>query len=85
MSRLQRAWWSSDIPETRSGRREGSAVDRVLGQMILRKVAWDRFDMLDELASDADNSPCVTGETWRGLRRLSSRSQRHGLTSPSQS
>jgi hypothetical protein len=60
-------------------------VDRVVGQMILRKVAWVGLAMLDDVASDADNSPCVKRKTWRGLWRLSSRSQRRGLISTPQS
>jgi hypothetical protein len=68
-----------DIPGTRSGRREGIAVDRVLGQ-ILRKAAWDRLEVLDdELASNADNLVCAQRRIWGGLRRLSSGLERPGL------
>jgi hypothetical protein len=34
-------------------------VDRVLGQ-ILRQAVWDRLDMLDELASSADNGSLLS-------------------------
>jgi hypothetical protein len=44
----------NDIPDTRRGRREGAEVERVLGQ-ILRQSVSDRLEMLDELASNADN------------------------------
>ncbi|MGH3933827.1 MAG: hypothetical protein ACRDS1_02400 [Pseudonocardiaceae bacterium] len=39
--------------------REGGEVDRVLGQ-ILRQAVWDRLDMLDELASSADNGSLLS-------------------------
>ncbi len=38
---------------------EGGEVDRVPGQ-ILRKAMWDRLDMLDELASNADNGSLLS-------------------------
>ncbi|MGH3815843.1 MAG: hypothetical protein ACRDUV_25900 [Pseudonocardiaceae bacterium] len=38
---------------------EGGEVDRVLGQ-ILRQAVWDRLDMLDELASSADNGSLLS-------------------------
>jgi hypothetical protein len=41
------------------GRREGVAVDRILGQ-ILRQAVWDRLEMLDELANNADNRPLLS-------------------------
>ena len=34
-------------------------VDQVLGQ-ILRQAVWDRLDMLDELASNADNGSLLS-------------------------
>jgi hypothetical protein len=34
-------------------------VDQVLGQM-LRRAGWERLDMLDELASSADNGSLVS-------------------------
>ncbi len=44
----------------RRGReREGGEVNRVLGQ-ILRQAVWDRLDMLDELASSADNGSLLS-------------------------
>jgi hypothetical protein len=79
-ARLQRAWWTSDISGTWSGRGEGIAVGQVLGQ-TLRKAARYRLGMLDELATDADNSMGVQCRTRRGLGCLSSRSKRHGLVS----
>lgn len=41
------------------GREGGDEVDRVLGQM-LRQAVWDRLDMLDELASSADNGSLLS-------------------------
>ncbi len=49
----------AEIPDTRPGRREGDEVDQVLGQ-ILRQAVWDRLDMLDELASSADNGSLLS-------------------------
>jgi len=45
--------------DTRRGRWEGGEVKRVLGQ-ILRQGVWDRLDMLDELASNADNGSLLS-------------------------
>jgi hypothetical protein len=39
--------------------RKVAEVDRVLGQ-ILRQAVWDRLDMLDELASSADNGSLLS-------------------------
>jgi len=38
---------------------EGGEVERVLGQ-ILRQAVWDRLDMLDALASNADNGSLLS-------------------------
>jgi hypothetical protein len=60
----------AEIPGTRLGRREGVAVDRILGPgQILRQAVWDRLEMavwdrlemLDELANNADNRPTAVG------------------------
>lgn len=48
-----------EYPDTRRRRWEGGEVKRVLGQ-ILRQGVWDRLDMLDELASNADNGSLLS-------------------------
>jgi hypothetical protein len=48
---------------TRRGRWEGSEVKRVSGQIlrqVVRQGVWDRLDMLDELASNADNGSLLS-------------------------
>jgi hypothetical protein len=42
----------------RDGRKVGT-VDQILGQM-LRQAVWERLDMLDELASSADNGSLLS-------------------------
>jgi hypothetical protein len=48
---------------TRRGRWEGSEVKRVSGQIlrqVVRQGVWDRLDMLDELASNADDGSLLS-------------------------
>lgn len=54
-----------EIPETRPGRRDGVAVDRILGQ-ILRQVVWDQ---LESRCSTSWRATLTTGHCcwWRAV------------------
>lgn len=55
----------AEIPETRQGRREGVAVDRILGQ-ILRQTVWDQ---LESRCSTSWQTTLTTGHCcwWRAV------------------